>query len=89
MKKLNIIPPNEDIIELITRKYCDKGNNKEVNYVFFCADIDRPEDMFPGYNPKRPVAPPAENPHAQRGAMKSTFFQETTKGVNVMESRFS
>jgi hypothetical protein len=29
------------------RKYFDKGNVREVNYYLFCADIDRPEDIFP------------------------------------------
>lgn len=47
------MPPNDKIFELVIRKYFDKGNTKEVNYFQFCADVDRPEDMFPGYVSKR------------------------------------
>ena len=32
--------------------YQDKGNVKEINYFSLCRDVDRPEDMFPGYTPK-------------------------------------
>ena len=35
-------------------KYFDKGNIREVNYFKFCADIDRPQDMFPEYVAKNP-----------------------------------
>jgi hypothetical protein len=35
MKQLNIMP-SDLIFELLTRKYFDKGNTKEVNYVKFC-----------------------------------------------------
>lgn len=49
------MPPNEALFELIIRKYLDKGTAKEVNYFTFCKDVDRPEDMFPGYTPKHPV----------------------------------
>ncbi len=64
-----------------------RGTLKELNYVFFCKDVDKPEDMFPEYIAKRPGPPPTnpplfKDPH-------NTFFNETTKGVNVMESRFS
>lgn len=52
LKKLNIIPSSERVFELVIRKYFDKGNTKEVNYFTFCQDVDRPEDMFPGYSPK-------------------------------------
>ncbi len=31
---------------LILKKYMDKGNIDEVNYVDFCNDVDKPEDMF-------------------------------------------
>jgi hypothetical protein len=55
LKKLNLIPASEQVFELIVRKYFDKGNTKEVNYFKFCQDVDRPEDMFPGYVPKKPV----------------------------------
>jgi hypothetical protein len=46
------MPPSEQVFELMIRKYFDKGNTREVNYFTFCGDVDRPEDMFPGYMPK-------------------------------------
>ena len=58
LKGLGIIPP-EQVFQLVVRKYFDKGNTREVNYFTFCADVDRPEDMFPGYVSKRPVPDPA------------------------------
>ena len=54
LKKLGLMPPSEELFELISRKYLDKGTEKEVNYFAFCKDVDRPEDMFPGYTPKHP-----------------------------------
>lgn len=48
------MPPSEDIFDLMIRMYCDLGNTKEINYYTFCRDIDRPEDIFPEYKPKRP-----------------------------------
>lgn len=53
MKNLNIMPPSEQLFDLIIRRYCDLGNTKEVNYFHFCKDVDRPEDMFPLYVAKR------------------------------------
>ena len=47
LKTLNLMPPNPEIYDLIIRKYCDRGNSKEVNYYNFVKDVDRPEDMFP------------------------------------------
>ena len=38
---------NEKVLDLIIRKYLDKSNSRDVNYFTFCADVDRPEDMFP------------------------------------------
>ena len=49
MKTLNLMPPSDEVFNLMIRKYCDRGNNKEVNYFKFCKDVDRPEDMFPAY----------------------------------------
>lgn len=43
---------------MLLRKYFDKGNVREVNYYKFCADIDKPEDIFPQYvakNPKKEI----------------------------------
>ena len=47
MKELALIPPDEELFQLLIRKYLDKGNIREINYFKFCADIDRPEDIFP------------------------------------------
>ena len=48
------MPPSEQILSLINRKYSDKGNLKEINYFSFCKDVDRPEDMFTIIPPKHP-----------------------------------
>lgn len=32
LKNLGIFPSNDQVFQLITRKYFDKGNTKEVNY---------------------------------------------------------
>lgn len=56
MKTLNIMPPSDEIFDLMIRKYCDKDSIKEVNYFHFCKDVDRAEDMFPAYCAKRPTA---------------------------------
>lgn len=58
LKSLTLMPPQETVYNLIIRKYCDKGNTKEVNYFDFCKDVDRPEDMFPQYKPKHAVPEP-------------------------------
>ena len=54
MKELSLIPPTEELFQLLIRKYLDKGNIREINYFMFCADIDRPEDIFPKYVAKNP-----------------------------------
>jgi hypothetical protein len=55
MKELGLIPPEENLFQILLRKYFDKGNIREINYFSFCADIDKPEDMFVQYSPKNPV----------------------------------
>ena len=55
MKELNLIPPKEELFQILIRKYLDKGNIREINYFKFCADIDRPEDIFVQYEDKHPV----------------------------------
>lgn len=32
LKNLSIMPSNEQVFELVIRKYFDKGNTREVNY---------------------------------------------------------
>jgi Ca2+-binding EF-hand superfamily protein len=44
---------SDEILNLILKTYCDKGNADEVNYFDFCNDIDSPEQLFGvgrGYN---------------------------------------
>ena len=69
------------------RKYFDKGNVRELNYFKFCADVDRPEDMFISYVPKHPQP----NQDMQVGQLRdagSTYFTEATTGVDVINNRF-
>lgn len=83
---MNLFPADAAISELLARKYHDKGNLKEVNYIEFCHDVDKPEDMFPEYVAKRPL-PPA--PVMEKGVgPASTFYGNSTKGLNVLERRF-
>jgi Ca2+-binding EF-hand superfamily protein len=73
MKELNLIPPTEELFQLLIRKYLDKGNIREINYFMFCADIDRSEDIFPRYIAKNPK----EINHIYHGQLRdagSTFF---------------
>lgn len=60
MKTLNLMPPSDEVFDLMIRKYCDRSNNKDVNYYKFCKDVDRPEDMFPAYVAKKPKATPVD-----------------------------
>ena len=77
---------------MIIRKYFDKGNTKEVNYFSFCADVDRPEDMFPGYTPKREQAnyqaTYTDEQPAKTLSQTKGFFAGSTKEINVLENRF-
>lgn len=85
LKKLNMQPMSEQVFELVVRKYCDKGNTKEINYFKFCQDVDRPEDMFPGYTPKNGQT---EQPLSNT-TYRSNFFADSTRGMNVIQNRFS
>ena len=83
-----MFPTSELTFNVIVRKYFDKGNTKEVNYFQFCADVDKPEDMFPGYAPKQRVIN-ATFEEQKQATMKGTFYEGSTKAINVTESRFS
>lgn len=83
LKNLGLQPGSDQVLNLITRKYLDKGNSREVNYFSFCADVDRPEDMFPQLNVK--AAKPAHSAASKTG---SYFFAGSTKEINVLENRF-
>lgn len=74
LKELKLIPPSEDLFQLLLRKYFDKGNVREINYLKFCADIDKPEDMFKAYVAKNPVE---EKPfyNGQLRDAGSTYFK--------------
>ena len=44
---------SEEIMNLLLKTYCDRGNADEVNYFDFCNDVDSPEMLFGvgrGYN---------------------------------------
>lgn len=87
LKKLNLFPDSPALAELLARKYFDKGNMKEINYIGFCHDVDKPEDMFPAYTAKRPQPEPKER---EKGVgPESTFYAGPTKGINVLDMRFS
>ena len=87
LKELALIPPSEDLFQILLRKYFDKGNVREINYFKFCADVDRPEDMFLSYTPKHPQA---ENviQHGQLRDAGSTYYTDPTTGVDVINNRF-
>jgi hypothetical protein len=80
--------PTEDIFELVCKNYFDRNNTREVNYVKFCYDVDHPHDMFPGFNfePKPEGSPLASTTLAKTA---SNFFGQSTKGIQVLENRFS
>lgn len=87
MKTLNIMPPSDEMFDLIIRNYCDRGNTKEINYFLFCKDVDRPEDMFPAYQAKKPQATGFKK-IGVRPKQVSTFFKEDTEAVDVINNRF-
>jgi hypothetical protein len=80
------MPNSEVVFDLMIRKYCDLGNTREVNYYNFCKDVDRPEDMFPPYVAKHPLKEPGL-PHQEMKQSK-TFFEESTKGLDVISNRY-
>jgi len=44
---------SDNVLNLLLKTYCDKGNADEVNYYDFCNDVDSPEMLFGvgrGYN---------------------------------------
>jgi hypothetical protein len=87
LKELKLIPPEEKLFQVLVRKYLDKGNIREVNYFKFCEDIDRPEDLYPQYTPKNPQKEETYF-HGQLRDAGSTYFQDTTAGLDVINNRF-
>ena len=88
LKQMNLMPP-EHVFELLCKRYFDRGNTREVNYVKFCRDVDRPEDMFPGQQLPSSDSAPAAPVSVGGRATKSNFFNSSTKGLEVLENRFS
>ena len=88
LKNLTLAPTNEKVLDLIIRKYLDKSNSRDVNYFTFCADVDRPEDMFPAL---AATSSESEKKPLSATAAKSAnyFFAGPTKDINVLENRFS
>jgi hypothetical protein len=85
LKNLGLHPAKEHVFDLIIRKYLDKSNQREVNYFSFCADVDRPEDMFPSFQNTGKKNSPAAQPANKTG---SYFFDGPTRDINVLENRF-
>lgn len=84
---MNLLPPKEELFQILIRKYLDKGNIREINYFKFCADVDRPEDIFVQYSSKHPQ-PEAPYHHGQLREAGDTFFQDNTQGLDVINNRF-
>ena len=82
-----MIPPREELFQVLIRKYLDRGNIREINYFKLCADIDRPEDIFVQYNDKHPKP---EDPfhHCQLRSAGETYFTSNTQGLDVINNRF-
>jgi Ca2+-binding EF-hand superfamily protein len=43
--QLGVVAP-DFLMNILLRRYMDKGNVEEVNYVDFCNDVDTPQDIF-------------------------------------------
>lgn len=72
---------------LLVRKYLDKGNIREVNYFKFCADIDRPQDIFPEYVAKNPK-PDVVFMHGQLRDAGSSYYDKPAENLDVINNRF-
>ena len=87
LKELGLIPPTEELFQLLIRKYLDKGNVREINYFKFCADIDSPKDIFLQYVPKNPK-PEVLIYHGQLRDTGSTYFDNSTQNMDVINNRY-
>jgi Ca2+-binding EF-hand superfamily protein len=81
------MPPNPAEFALITRRYCDLGNTEEINYYWFCRDIDHKDDIFPAYQAKHPQAE-AEYKTGMHVGQTSSFFNRQTADLDVVNNRF-
>lgn len=87
LKELGLIPPDEDLFQVLLRRYFDAGNVREVNYFKFCADIDKPEDIFVQY----PWKHPQPDTMTLNGTLRDaghTYFNNKTEGLDVINNRF-
>ena len=87
LKTLGLLPPSEELYQVLIRKYFDKGNVREINYFSFCQDIDRPEDLFKPYVAKNPVNENSIAPGQLRDA-GNTFFGDSTMNLDIISNRF-
>jgi hypothetical protein len=81
------MPPSEDLYQILVRKYFDKGNIREINYFEFCADIDKPEDLFKPYVAKNPTND-TNMAHGQLRNAGNTFFRDPTINLDIISNRF-
>lgn len=59
------------------------SNSRDVNYFAFCADVDRPEDMFPALANTSSEA--EKNPMSTTASKSANFFfAGDTKDINVL-----
>ena len=66
--------PDPHIFELICKNYFDKANTREVNYVRFCHDVDKPEDI----NAQAASLPGAGSSIKLGGTLGSAAFKAIT-----------
>lgn len=58
-----------------------------MNYFKFCADIDRPQDIFPEYVPKNPKKELVIY-HGQLRDAGSSYYDKATQDLDVINNRF-
>ena len=75
------------MFQILIRRYFDKGNMREINYLNFCQDIDRPEDLYEPYVAKNPVNDIGMAQGQLRDA-GSTFFRDSTLNMDIISNRF-
>lgn len=94
LKNLGLLPASDQVFDLIIRKYLDKNNKREVNYFAFCADVDRPEDMFPqlasAQRAKEKKGSKPSSAEAPTAAITASnfFYPGSTRDINVLENRY-
>jgi len=87
LKQLGLMPSSQETFDLLIRKYCDRGTTAEVNYWKFCQDLDKPEDIFPGYTPKHAPQNRTYFPGVNSD-IRSPFFANATNDVDVINNRW-